>query len=256
MGSICASSEFPLLIGLCELEPQVGFPLRGDSLALLQALPSGCTPLAFFDPQYRGVLDKLNYGNEGTRQQERCELPQMTSDYIDTCCREIARVLKPSGYLMRWMDTFHLCEADHLRITELKCVDLIAWDCERLGMGYRTRRCGDYLLVLQKLPLLAKSTWRDHGIPNRWPEKVERSIHPHIKPIGLISRLIGATTLPDDLVVDPAAGSFVVMRAARALGRKFVGCDIAYQPQLKQPDNSISAATELSGELSGSAELG
>jgi hypothetical protein len=42
--------------------------------------------------------------------------------------------------------------------------------------------------------------------------------------------LIGAVTLPGDLVVDPAAGSFTVMHAAHALGREFIGCDIAYEP--------------------------
>jgi hypothetical protein len=47
-------------------------------------------------------------------------------------------VLKASGYLLRWSDTFHLCEGDHLRISELKCVDLIAWDSLRLGNGYRS----------------------------------------------------------------------------------------------------------------------
>src|SRR5262249_44716902 len=54
-------------------------------------------------------------------------------------------------------------------------------------------------------------------IPDRWPEKIikPRSQHPHIKPIGLISALIEAITSPGDLVVDPAAGSFVVMHAAR-----------------------------------------
>jgi len=50
-----------------------------------------------------------------------------------------------------------------------------------------------------------------------------------VKPTGLIVRLIGAITKPGDLVVDPAAGSFVVMHAAHQLGREFVGCDIAYQ---------------------------
>jgi hypothetical protein len=60
---------------------------------------------------------------------------------------------------------------------------------------------------------MAKSTWRDHGIPSRWPEKVDRTIHPHIKPIGLIARLIGAATMSGKLVIDP---SFVVMRAANA----------------------------------------
>jgi site-specific DNA-methyltransferase (adenine-specific) len=201
---------------------------HGDALALLRSLPDRCTPLVFFDPQYRGVLDMLKYGNEGARQRGRFNLPAMTADYIDSCCREAARVLKPSGYLLRWTDTFHLCEGDHLRIV-LKCVDLIAWDSLRLGNGYRSRRRGDYLLVMQKPPLVAKATWRDHGICNRWPEKIDRKIHPHVKPIGLIARLIGAVTKPGDLVVNPAAGSFVVMHAAHQLGREFIGCDIAYQ---------------------------
>jgi site-specific DNA-methyltransferase (adenine-specific) len=141
---------------------------RGDALALLRSLPDGCTPLVWLDPQYRGVLDKLAYGNEGARQQGRFALPAMTDQYIDECCREAARVLRPSGYLLRWVDTFHLCEGDHRRLADiLPCVDLIAWDCQRMGMGYRTRRRGDYLLVLQRPPLRAKSTWTDHGIPSR-----------------------------------------------------------------------------------------
>jgi site-specific DNA-methyltransferase (adenine-specific) len=159
----------------------------------------------------------------------------MTSGYIDACCREAARVLMPSGYLLRWSDTFHLCEGDHLRVVELKCVDLIAWDNLRPGNGYRSRRRGDYLLVLQKPPPLAKKTWRDHAIPSRWPEKIDRTIHPHSKPLGLITRLIGAVTDMGDLVVDPAAGSFVVMRAANQLGVEFIGCDIAYQSGLQVP---------------------
>jgi site-specific DNA-methyltransferase (adenine-specific) len=207
----------------------------GDSLALLRLLPNSCTPLVFFDLQYRGVLDRLQYGNEGARPSGRFNLPAMTSDYTDACCREAGRVLVPSGYLLRWTDTFHLYEGDHLRIAGLKCVDIIAWDSLRPGNGYRSRRLGDYLLVLQKPALAAKSTWRDHGIWYRWPEKIDHGIHPHVKPIGLISRLIGAVTRPGDLVVDPAAGSFVIMHAAHVLGREFIGCDIAYRSHEKKP---------------------
>ena len=134
---------------------------RGDALALLRSLPSGCSPLVFFDPQHRAVLDRLKFGNEGERQKGRAKLPAMTNDYIDACCREAARVLSPSGYLMRWVDTFGLCEAQHLRIADIiQCVDLIAWDNCRIGNGYRSRRRGDYLLVLQREPLAAKHTWR------------------------------------------------------------------------------------------------
>jgi len=202
----------------------------GDAFELLCSLPDGCTPLVFFDPQHRTVLDQLKFGNEGERQRGRAKLPAMSEQYIATVNTEIARILQPSGYLGYWLDTFRLVEAYHLRLPRelMQPVDLIAWDCLRIGMGKRSRRRGDYLVIFQKPPVKAGSTWRDHGIPNRWPEKVDRKLHPHIKPTGLIMRLIAATTMPGDPVVDPAAGSFVVMRAAHELGRRFIGCDLAY----------------------------
>jgi site-specific DNA-methyltransferase (adenine-specific) len=211
----------------------------------MHSLPDGCTPLVFFDPQHRGVLDKLEYGNEGARQKGRRGLPAMTDSYIAACCHESARVLRPGGYLMRWLDTYCVGEALNghgLGLADaLRCVDFIAWDNLRMGNGYRSRRRGDYLAVLQKPPFAAKRTWRDHRIPNRWVEKVDRKQHPHIKPIGLITRLIGAVTNPGDLVVDPAAGSFAVMYAAHHLGRDFVGWDKAYTP--------TTASTEKPGTI-------
>ena len=207
----------------------------GDALTLLRSLPAGCTPLTFFDPQHRAVLDKLKFGNEGERQRGRAKLPAMSEDYIDACCLEIARVLRPSGYLMRFIDTFCLVEAHHLHIPRkvLAPVDLIAWDNLRLGQGKRSRRRGDYLLVLQKPPIKARATWRDRGIPSRWVEKIDlkrypRELYPHTKPIGLITRLIGAVSEPNSLIIDPAAGSFAAMHAAHQLGREFVGVDLAY----------------------------
>ena len=182
---------------------------RGDALGLLTSLPDACAALAFFDPQHRSVLDHLKFGNEGARQRGRAALPAMTEDYIDACSREIARALVPSGYCMRWVDTYGLCEAHHRRVADcLKCVDCIAWDNLRPGMGKRSRRRGDFLLVLQKPPVTA-ANWRD---------RMSNSI-------GLITRLIAAVTLPGDLVIDPAAGSFGVLHAALRLEREFIGCD-------------------------------
>jgi site-specific DNA-methyltransferase (adenine-specific) len=224
--------------------------LREDALTLLRSLPASCSPLVFFDPQHRSVLDKQKYGNEGARQKARCALPQMGDGYIDQCCREITRVLRPSGYLMLWTDTFRLCQGYHLRVADiLPCVDLIAWDNSRPGNGHRSRRRGDYLVVLQKPPLRAKATWRDRGIPSRWPEKIDlgvypRKLYPHAKPINLITRLISAVTHSGDLVVDPAAGSFVVMHAAHALGREFIGCDIAYRPLPVRGPHPVLAVVE------------
>jgi site-specific DNA-methyltransferase (adenine-specific) len=219
---------------------------RGDALELLQSLPDCSTAVVIFDPQHRGVLDYLKFGNEGARQVGRAALPAMTESYIDDCLRESARVLIPSGYVFLWADTFRVCEGDHLRISAiLKCVDLIAWDNQRMGMGKRSRRRGDYVLVLQRPPITAK-TWTDHGIPNRWAERVDRTRHPHIKPAGLLARLIGAVTQPGDLVVDPAAGSFIVLEIAQRLGRRFIGCDLAWTEPAKkhQPHTSFDAMVE------------
>jgi site-specific DNA-methyltransferase (adenine-specific) len=200
----------------------------GEALALLRALPRMCAALMFFDPQHRSVLDHLKFGNEGARQRGRACLPTMSEDYIDAVGIAGADVLKPGGYLMLWADTFCLCQGHHLRIAHaLQSVDLIAWDNLRLGMGKRSRRRGDYVVILQKPPISPR-TWKDHGIPNRWADKVDRSKHPHLKPAELTKRLIAAVTEPGDLVVDPAAGSFMVMYAALALDRDFIGCDLAF----------------------------
>jgi hypothetical protein len=139
---------------------------RHDGLELLRSLPVACTPLVFLDPQHRAVVDRLKFGNEGARHCGRAELPAMSEDYIDAVCRESARMLKGGGYLMRWIDTFCLCEGPHLRIADsVKPVDLMAWDNLRPGKGKRTRRRGDYL------PDPAKASgFRPHLAGSRNPE--------------------------------------------------------------------------------------
>jgi site-specific DNA-methyltransferase (adenine-specific) len=217
---------------------------RGDALELLRFLPDCSAAVVVFDPQHRSVLDHLKFGNEGARQIGRAALPTMSEAYIDCCIREAARVLIPSGYVFLWVDTYRICEGSHLRVVDaLKCVDLIAWDSLRMGMGKRSRRRGDYVLTLQRPPITPK-TWRDHGIPSRWAEQVDRRRHPHIKPTELTSRLIGAVSKPGDLVVDPAAGSFIVLEIAQLLGRRFIGCDLAWD---RTKSRHAAAASRLAG---------
>jgi site-specific DNA-methyltransferase (adenine-specific) len=81
-------------------------------------------------------------------------------------------------------------------------------------------------VVAQKLPVRAKGVWTAHNIPDVWPEAVILGGHPHAKPIGLQAALIGATTAPGRLILDPAAGGYSVMTAAHSVGRRFLGCDL------------------------------
>ena len=197
---------------------------------LLTSLHKSCIKSCFFDPQYRGVLDKLKYGNEGkNRGKARHDLTQMDEETIISFIREIDRVLVPSGHLFLWVDKYHLCTGvlEWFEDTSLKLVDLITWDKDKIGMGYRTRRKSEYLIVFQKQPLRAKGIWNDHSIPDVWVEKVIKT-HPHSKPIELQKRLIEATTEAGDFVLDPAAGGYSVFKACELSNRNFIGGDIEY----------------------------
>lgn len=206
--------------------------LCANGLDLLRQFPDGSVPLAFFDPQYRGVLDRMNYGNEGERQIKRAELTQMTEDIITKFITEYARVLSPSGHFMLWIDKFHLVEgvSKWYEKTDLMAVDLVTWDKGRMGMGYRTRRKSEYLLILQKPPKRVKGVWCLHNIPDVVAEKTvptrHTPHHAHSKPIELQAKLIEAVTQAGDFVLDAAAGGFSVMAAAQLAGRHFIGCDI------------------------------
>lgn len=201
-----------------------------DGLDLLDDIVTESIATAFFDPQYRGVLDKLKYGNEGSaRGRARCELTQMDETTIKAFIHKIDRVLKKSGHLFLWVDKFHLCQGvlDWFEDTDLNLVDMIVWDKGKIGMGYRTRRKSEYLIVFQKSPVRAKACWTDHAIPDVWEEKTPK-LHPHSKPVELQKRLIAATTVDGDCILDPASGGFSVFEACRQLGRDFIGSDIEY----------------------------
>lgn len=201
-----------------------------DGIEFLEQINNNSLKAVFFDPQYRGVLDKLKYGNEGKqRGQARAALVQMSADTIKKFLLEIDRVLCPSGYLFLWVDKFHLVEGvvSWFAGTCLEPVDMITWNKQKIGMGYRTRRKSEYLVVVQKLPKLAKATWSIHNIPDVWDERVQKT-HAHSKPVELQKQLILATTEEGDYVCDPAAGGYSVFEACKQTSRIFIGCDIEF----------------------------
>lgn len=200
-----------------------------NGIDLLSKIDGNVAKAIFFDPQYRGILDKQKYGNEGLlRDKRRCNLEQMSEELIIQFINEIDRVLKPSAYLFLWIDKFHLCEgvSSWFENTSLQTVDMMVWEKPNIGMGYRTRNKCEFLLILQKTPIKAKSTWKIHNIPNVWKEKVITKEHPHTKPLEMQKILINAVTNENDIVIDPAMGSGSVLQSCIETKRIFIGCDI------------------------------
>ena len=62
--------------------------------------------------------------------------------------------------------------------------------------------------------------WRKDG-------KEVPKIHPAQKPISVLKRLIEIFTDPDDVVIDPCAGSGATLRAAKELGRNSYGFEVS-----------------------------
>lgn len=209
---------------------KINYKNKIDGIELLKNINDEKISVAFFDPQYRGILDKMKYGNEGVnRGKARSDLMQMDEDTIITFIEQIDRVLKKSGHLFLWVDKFHLCSGTSkwFKNTSLQLVDMIVWDKGKIGMGYRSRRKSEYIIVFQKEPVRAKDCWTKHTIPDVWEEKIEKK-HPHSKPIQLQRELISATTKESEYVVDPAAGGYSVFEACKLENRNFIGGDIEY----------------------------
>lgn len=201
---------------------------------LLALVDDGAARLAICDPQYRALLDKMAYGDEGgdkSRQRARARLPQMRESSIRHIVDELGRALAPSGHMALWVDKFTLAEGAWRKWmpedSPLKLVDLLHWNKLRTGMGRRLRCRSEYLLIFQKPPVRAKGVWTDHRLDDAWMEGADRATHPHAKPIELTRRLILATTKIGDLVLDPAAGGYGVLEACRITRRRFLGCDVA-----------------------------
>lgn len=219
------------------LEKNKNKKLLMDGLILLGKLKDESVDLEFFDPQYRKGLDKLKFGNEGkSRMIKRSTLPQMSDELIVSFLVYLHRVLKPSSYLFLWGDKFTVAEGIHLewmRSSEIlsngfSLVDKIVWYKESFGMGARSRRTNEELLVYQKLPKTTKN-WKNKSIRDTWTEKIEnpRLGHPHKKPLLLTKTLIESVTKAGDLVLDPCSGSFSTFESCSQVGRDFIGCDIS-----------------------------
>jgi site-specific DNA-methyltransferase (adenine-specific) len=203
--------------------------LKMNGLDLLNQIPDCSIKACFFDPQYRGILDKQKYGNEGKiKEKRRASLEQMSQEVIEKFIQKIDQVLKQSGHLFLWIDKFHLCEGvkSWFNNTELQIVDLITWEKHKIGMGYRSRRKSEYLLILQKKPIRAKDIWLSHNIPDVWHEKVDIHIHPHSKPLELQKALIESISMENDIILDPSMGGGSVFTVCLSINRIFIGCDI------------------------------
>jgi len=190
---------------------------------MLKSLDNKSVSLVFFDPQYEkaGSVMFVDY-----------PLHFQSENQIIVILKEIERILKPSGFCLLWVNK-EVLKSDRvqnwlIKTTKLNIVDFLVWLKRKIGMGSYFRSSGEYAWLLQKNPTNSKK-FTNRCIPNIWKEDmigVAKRKHPHQKPYFLIRTLIEATTKEEELVVDPCAGSFVVLDACQQTNRNFLGVDL------------------------------
>ncbi|KLL03768.1 MAG: adenine-specific DNA methylase [Mycoplasmataceae bacterium CE_OT135] len=199
---------------------------QGNGLELLRSLPTNSVKLVFFDPQYEKA-SKVSRAKDWP-------LSYQNATQIQAFLKEISRVLKLSGFCLLWINKALLISSQILawlrNIDCLKIVDLLIWAKPHFGFGSYFRNQAEFAFLIQKHPPNSK-LFKDRSFGNVYQEKQKMillRVHPHEKPVALNKRLIEAVTEKGDLVVDPCAGGFGILRICLETGREFLGTDLNY----------------------------
>lgn len=228
-----------------------------DSIKLLGTLPAESIDMIFADPPYNlsnggfsvhaGKMVSVNKGDW-----DKSRGFQDDYDFHFRWLEAARRVLKPGGTL--WVSgTYHsIYQCGHaLQALNYHILNDIAWfkpnaapnlSCRFFTASHETliwarkdkkakhtfnydlMKEGDWAEDFLKKPnLQMRSVW-SMGTPKPYEKKFGK--HPTQKPLELLRRVVLASTIKGNVVLDPFTGSSTTGLAAVAVGRKFVGIDM------------------------------
>jgi site-specific DNA-methyltransferase (adenine-specific) len=201
---------------------------QGDATEWLCALPSGSVDCVVTDPAYeslekhraKGTTTRLKVSDGSSNQW----FPIFPNARFPAFFAAVWRVLKRDThfYMMCDQETAFfvkpLAEA-----VGFKFWKPIVWDKVSIGMGYHYRARYELVLFFEK----GKRRLNDLGVADVLSIPRVRDAYPTEKPVPLSEILIGQSTQPGEVVVDPFMGSGSVGVAALQQCRRFLGCDIS-----------------------------
>lgn len=232
--------------------------IQGNSLEVLQGIPADSIDMIFADPPYMlsndgftchaGKAVSVNKG-EWDRSKGIEEDFKFHLNWINAC----RRALKPNGTI--WISgTYHSIYACGyaLQVNSYKILNDISWfkpnASPNLSCRYFTASHETLLWAIKdgkqkhtfNYEAMKNGTWSEDKLKE--PDKQMRSVwsipttkksektcgkHPTQKPLGLLRRIILASTNKGDLILDPFTGSSSTGIMAYELNRKFIGIDIS-----------------------------
>ncbi len=221
---------------------------QGDCLQILPKLNKKSINMVFADPPYflsnngltvkNGIIQSVNKGDWDSSLSVD-DIDKFTYDWL----LMVREVLMDNGTI--WISGTHhniFTLGKNLERLGFKILNMITWEKPNPPPNFSCRYftySTEWIIWARKYPKIPhyfdyelmkklnsdkqmKDVWRLPAVQS-WEK--EQGKHPTQKPLGLLSRIILASTQKDDWVLDPFAGSATTGIAAHLLDRKFIGIE-------------------------------
>ncbi len=225
---------------------------QGDCLEILAAIPENSVDLVFADPPYflsnggitchAGKMVSVHKGDW-----DKSKGADANHEFNRAWLAACQRVLKPNGSI--WVSgTAHVIHSVGFAMQQLgfKLLNDISWvkpnPPPNLSCRYFTHATETIIWAAKDKKSrhtfnykLMKETNRGKQMKSVWeikpPEKWEKHFgkHPTQKPVGLLERIILASTKEGDIVLDPFSGSGTTAIAAVRARRGAIGLELSYE---------------------------
>jgi site-specific DNA-methyltransferase (adenine-specific) len=198
-----------------------------DALTWLRGQPAESVDLLITDPPYES-LEKHRAVGTTTRLKHS---KSSSNDWFQTfpnakfgeLFEQVFRVLKPDTHFYLY------CDAETMFVAKPEAEKAgfrfwkpLVWDKRTIGMGYHYRARYEFILFFEK----GKRKLNDLGIADVIAVPRIHRGYPAEKPSAVSEVLIGQSSEPGEVIVDPFMGSGSVGVAATRLGRRFLGTDV------------------------------
>jgi len=223
-----------------------------DAVSWLRSLPSASVDLVVTDPPYEslekhravGTTTRLKHSKASSNDWFKIFPNQRFAELFV----EVFRVLERNRHFYLFCDQETMFVAKPIaEQVGFKFWKPLVWDKCKIGMGYHYRARYELVLFFEK----GKRKLNDLGIPDIIEVPRVYRGYPAEKPPQVSEILIGQSTEPGELVIDPFMGSGSAGVAAVGLERRFAGNDICVEA-VDIARKRLLDAGAISGEVIGS----
>lgn len=199
-----------------------------DAVSWLETLPASSVDLVITDPPYESLEKHRAIGTTTRLKQSKASSNQWFQIFPNArfpdLFFQVFRVLKKDAHFYLFTDPETAFVAKPAaEAAGFKFWKPLIWDKRTIGMGYHYRARYEMVLFFEK----GKRRLNDLGIADVIEVPRVRNGYPAEKPIRVAEILVGQSTEPNDLVIDPFMGSGSTGVASLKLDRRFAGNDIS-----------------------------